>query len=219
MINKMALALLLGASSTCALAQGGPTQPANEGYSQDSRGGVMRSEFGLCWRAGSWTPNDAMMGCDGPLKPPIANPIAPEVINTLDKEDAATAIARCDFSTTLESDQTFAFGQASLNEQARQRIHADVLGKLADCKIIENITITGHTDPIGSIAANQRLSERRAIAVADLLHGQVSAPINTIGAGNTQPIATCANSLNKANRIKCFAPDRRVEITVTGSKK
>ncbi len=38
------------------------------GYLSDSRGTVVRSGFGECWRTGSWSPADAtVVGCDGVL--------------------------------------------------------------------------------------------------------------------------------------------------------
>src|SRR6478609_6521355 len=48
-------------------------------YTQDSRGIIARSPFGLCWRMGYWTPADAVIGCDGELVPPIAKPTAPAI--------------------------------------------------------------------------------------------------------------------------------------------
>lgn len=220
MMNKMVLAILLGASSTCALAQGETNKPINKGYSQSGQGDVTRSEFGLCWRSGSWTPNDAVPGCDGPLKPPVANPIAPDVINSFGEETTPAAKARCDFSMALASDQTFAFGKASLTKPARQKIITELREKIAACQFIESIGITGHSDPIGNAQANQRLSEQRALNVANLLREeQISAPIHTAGVGSTQSINVCRRGLNKAKQIACFAPDRRVEIVVSGPKK
>ncbi|HZW13906.1 MAG TPA: OmpA family protein, partial [Noviherbaspirillum sp.] len=44
----------------------------NSAYLQDSRGVVARDPFGLCWRTGTWTPADAVGGCDGEIAKPAA---------------------------------------------------------------------------------------------------------------------------------------------------
>lgn len=217
MIDKLALGLLMGVSSTFAFAQTDIQAPQNDGYSQDSRGTVTRSEFGLCWRSGSWTADDAVAGCDGALKPPIPNPIAPEVKNIL--TSAPVADKRCDFTVTLESGETFASGQSVLNEKAKKRLADTLLPKLAKCQSVAEVTITGHTDNIGAAETNRRLSEKRAASVADFLqaHG-IIVPINVLAAGETQPLVNCQAGMNRAKLIACLAPNRRVQIQVQGTK-
>ena len=70
-------------------------------------------------------------------------------------------------------------------------------------------TIEGHTDSIGSVAANQKLSESRAQAVLDfLIKGGISpARLTAIGYGESKPIAT---NMYKDGRQK----NRRVEINL-----
>lgn len=223
MTKHLAFAILLGTSSISALAQDSavkPTQSIYKGYSQTGQGDVTRSGFGLCWRSGSWSPNDAVPGCDGPLAPPIANPIAPDLANSLEKGPPVTTSARCDFSMTLASDQTFAFGHAKLTEPTRQKIMAELKDRLSACQTIDAISITGHSDPIGNAQANRKLSEQRAMAVADILRQhQINAPIETMGVGSSQPVADCPAHFSKDKRITCFAPDRRVSISIRGPKK
>ncbi|HEY6772662.1 MAG TPA: OmpA family protein [Oxalicibacterium sp.] len=217
MIDKLALGLLMGVSSTFAFAQTDIQAPQNNGYNQDSRGAVTRSGFGLCWRSGSWTATDAVAGCDGALKPPIPNPIAPEVKNIL----ASEAVDKpCDFAVTLESGETFASGQAILNAKAKKRLADTVLPQLAKCQSIADMTITGHTDNIGAAEANRHLSEKRAASVAGFLksHG-VTTPINIHGAGETQPLLNCHAGMSRTRLISCLAPNRRVQIQVHGTQK
>jgi OOP family OmpA-OmpF porin len=215
MINKLAIGFLMGASSICVFAQTTDIQTPNDGYSQDSRGAVTRSGYGLCWRSGTWTPDDAVAGCDGALKPPIPNPIAPEVKNSLEGEKSITQ--RCDFTATLENGQTFASGKAVLNEQAKMRIADDILPKLTQCKIITSLAITGHTDHIGSRQANQQLSEKRARALASYLKEKgIQVPISSDGAGDTQALVSCDEKLPKSQLSACLAPNRRVSIEVHG---
>lgn len=195
-------------------------------YLQDTRGVVSRSPFGLCWRTGYWTPADAIAGCDGELVPPVAKATAPAVVAPPPAPVAAApapvpaAPKRCDFSTTLSSDQTFTFNKAVLNEAAKKRIDEEVLGKLGDCGKVDIILITGHTDRLGSHQYNQKLSEKRADAVANYLKGKgVTAEIDTLGAGKTQSIKACNDSLQRKQLIECLSPNRRVVVEVRGLAK
>jgi OOP family OmpA-OmpF porin len=47
----------------------------------------------------------------------------------------------------------------------------------------------------------------------------VTAPIDTIGAGETLPVKACDNRLGRKKLIECLAPNRRVEIEVRGTAK
>lgn len=77
-----------------------------------------------------------------------------------------------------------------------------------------SVEVTGHTDSVGSVAANNDLSERRAIAVARLLAqgGVQKERIKVFGAGPSQPIAGNGSEEGRAK-------NRRVEIKLVGSPK
>ena len=65
---------------------------------------------------------------------------------------------------------------------------------------------------------NQGLSQRRAETVRNYLV-QSGVPANLVtsqGMGETQPVVQCDNA-NRAELIRCLAPNRRVEVTVDGS--
>ena len=225
MFKKTALLLLASSAFASASAQTVTDIQANQGqsaYLQDGRGVIVRSQSGLCWRTGYWAPADAVTGCDGALVPPIAKPTAPPIVPPAAPAtaQATPAVRACDFSVTLESDQTFAFNKAVLSAAARKRIDADVLPKLSACSKIEVIQVTGHTDPLGSQLYNKRLSEKRAEAVAGYLRAKgLASRIDTAGAGETQPVATCPAKLPRTKLIECLAPDRRVVIEVRGTAK
>lgn len=76
-----------------------------------------------------------------------------------------------------------------------------------------NVAITGHTDARGKAEYNQRLSEKRALVVADYLqkNGVNSLRIKTSGAGASAPVA---DNKTDAGRAK----NRRVEFVITGTK-
>ncbi len=71
------------------------------------------------------------------------------------------------------------------------------------------IQVIGHTDSDGDAAYNQRLSERRAGAVRDVLinAGVSSARVRSIGRGESQPVASNLSVDGKAQ-------NRRVEIVI-----
>ncbi len=225
MIKNLALGLLVGAASSYVAAQtiSDIKIPPNNSYSQDSRGIVTRSAYGLCWRSGNWAPDDAIPGCDGALLPPIPNPTAPEMVSRTEniaQADTVLTTNPCNFTLTLESDQIFAFNSALLNKSAKQRIEHEVLPKLAKCNALESITITGHTDILGSRHLNQAFSEKRAASVADHLkaHG-VTTAIKIIGAGEKLAIKACGEKLKRAELLACLATNRRVLIDVHGAQK
>jgi OmpA-OmpF porin, OOP family len=222
MLNKISLGLALGICAVSTFAQTASDIKANSdksAYLQDSRGVIARSPFGLCWRTGYWTPADAVGGCDGELVSPIAKPTAPAVV-AAQAPAAPAAPKRCDFAVTLSNDETFAFNKAVLSSSAKKRIDTDVLGKLASCSKVDIVLVTGHTDRLGSHPYNQRLSEKRADAVAAYLKSKgVTATIDTLGAGKTQSIKACDDKLPRAKLIECLAPNRRVVVEARGLAK
>jgi OOP family OmpA-OmpF porin len=73
------------------------------------------------------------------------------------------------------------------------------------------VSVEGHTDAVGSDAYNQRLSERRARAVAAYLagHGIARSRLSTTGFGESKPVATNETADGRAE-------NRRVELRVSG---
>ncbi len=106
---------------------------------------------------------------------------------------------------TLDSEVSFDFDSARINPG-----FADSLNRLADVirKYDKTVVyVVGHTDSVGSESYNQRLSEKRARAVADYLasRGVDPARIRTEGRGEREPRAT--NATEAGRRL-----NRRVEI-------
>jgi len=71
------------------------------------------------------------------------------------------------------------------------------------------VDVFGHTDSTGSVAHNQDLSERRALSVAQYLHGRGvdGRRVSVVGYGSSRPIATNATQAGRAQ-------NRRVEIQI-----
>lgn len=103
----------------------------------------------------------------------------------------------------------FASNSSRLQPNARE-----VLSRIAGVLLVApeyHLAIEGHTDSTGRTAANRKLSEKRAAAVANyLVKCGISAAILSIrGYGESQPIAS---NRNAAGRKK----NRRVEIVIEG---
>ncbi|MEO8021308.1 OmpA family protein [Polaromonas sp.] len=112
---------------------------------------------------------------------------------------------------TLSATELFAFDSAVL--AGPQPKLDDIARVLSAGQYNGNITVTGYTDRLGSEAYNQRLSQRRADAVKAYLTGKgVSADrLTAVGRGETNPVVSC-NDRQRADLIKCLAPNRRVEV-------
>lgn len=84
------------------------------------------------------------------------------------------------------------------------------------------ITVEGHTDRIGSAAANQKLSQRRANAVKEYLvaSGIDTSKVLAAGKGESEPKTggECEGSAATAKLVACLQPDRRVDVRVTGTR-
>ncbi len=216
----VAIAFSAGATSALSQTASDIKAPTSSAYAQDSRGVIVRSPYGLCWRSGYWTPADAVPGCDGELVPPVAKPTAPPFVAAIPApapKPAPVVPKRCDFAVTLSNDQTFGFNRAALNSAAKKRIDDEVMTKLANCAKVDIILVTGHADRLGSQQYNQKLSEKRADAVAAYLKSKgISAEVETLGAGKTQSIKSCDDKLPHAKLVECLAPNRRVVIEVRG---
>lgn len=129
------------------------------------------------------------------------------------KEDLAEALEAEEKSAgtlvTLSDRFLFAFGSAELAAGAAASLD-NVVALMAETT--GKVTVTGHTDSIGSDSANQKLSEDRAKAVADYLvsKGVDSARITTEGKGAKEPIAD--NEIDGRDNPEGRQQNRRVEV-------
>ncbi len=221
MLEKIVFGALLTLFATISQADNKDIELPTGGsaYLQDNRGVVARSASGLCWRTGHWTPADAV--CDGLLLPPVARPTAPSIIPApmaqVQQFAPEAPPPRCDFTLVLQGEEGFAFDRATLSETARNRPATELVPAIGRCRSVDAITITGHTDHLGSVATNIKISRKRAEAVANFLHEQgVKAPLETIAAGASQPAQTCNQKLVRTQLIRRLAPNRRVVVEVRG---
>jgi OOP family OmpA-OmpF porin len=119
----------------------------------------------------------------------------------------------------LGSRELFEFNKATLTEDAKRRLDAEVVAKLRDFGEIRYINVNGHADRLGSVQYNQQLSEKRADAVRAYLvsKGIDAGRVETFGFGKTTPVKSCPDQKDRKSLIDCLAPNRRVEVEIQGS--
>jgi OmpA-OmpF porin, OOP family len=216
-VKMSTLAALLATASGSVLAQ----QPLTDikaatpvsGYVQDARGIIVRDPFGLCWRTGYFTPALAQYECDPDLVPKPAPAPAPA---PAPGAATPTPSVPSQDKITFAADAFFDFDKATLKPEGKAKLD-DLVSKLGSINL-EVIIAVGHTDSIGSVPYNQKLSVRRAESVKAYLvsKGVEANRIYTEGKGKSQPIAP--NTINGKDNPAGRAKNRRVEIEVVGTR-
>lgn len=118
----------------------------------------------------------------------------------------------CANSYEFSDDFLFEFDADQLTSQGRQRL-SRVAAKLK-AQHISQIHIAGYTDPLGSEAYNQNLSQRRANSVKQYLadSGIPAQQITAVGYGKTEQVKICKEVVGLPLK-DCLAPNRRVVIS------
>ncbi|GAA0790641.1 OmpA family protein [Marinobacterium sediminicola] len=184
------LAIALGASAA---------QAAVPGYATNSSDTIWRTSFGECWHTGFWTQEQAVEGCDNVMAKAEEPAPAPA--------PAAMADVEKKFALYFDFDSTQVGDVSNI---------VNYIGSLAS---LQSVKLVGYADFIGSAAYNEKLSERRARAVAAKLEqAGVDASKMAIGfMGESAPVANCTG--RGAELIACLRPDRRVDVEIMGQKR
>jgi OOP family OmpA-OmpF porin len=123
---------------------------------------------------------------------------------------------------TLSADSLFDFDKAVMKPSGKQALDtfaADLKGTNFDV-----ITVTGHSDRIGTHEYNQELSMRRAESVKAYLAETAGIPASKIvasGKDGSDPVTKpddCKGQKATKALIACLQPDRRVEVEVSGTR-
>jgi OOP family OmpA-OmpF porin len=201
-----------------------------DGYLTDVAGGVVKAPgAGVCVRNSQWTPALAIAECDPDLvkkpAPAVAQkaapqkaapqkaapkPKPPEPLNIEEKiELQGMEFNKSDMTADNKKDLDEFLG--NLRKANKQRAAVD----------FGAVIVTGHTDRIGSMKYNMKLSEKRAITVKDYIvsQGIDQKLIFWEGKGPKQPIPVtkfCDNKMKRKQLIECLAPNRRVTVEVVG---
>jgi OOP family OmpA-OmpF porin len=181
-------------------------------YVQDSSGTIVRDPFGLCWHTGYWTPADAVEGCDKEIAKPApvveAPPPAPPIVTPPPPPPPPKPVSE---KVTFAADAFFDFDKAILKPEGKAKLD-DLTSKLQGMNL-EVIIAVGHTDSVGSVEYNQKLSIRRADAIKAYIvsKGVEANRVYTEGKGKSQPVADNKTAEGRAK-------NRRVEIEVVGTR-
>ena len=110
----------------------------------------------------------------------------------------------------LPDNVLFDFGKADLNT-TESGPYLDRVVQLLKDKTTHNVALEGHTDSVGSAAANKALSEKRATVVRDALlaRGLPKERTQVTGLGEEKPIAPNDSELGRKL-------NRRVELIILG---
>ncbi len=122
-------------------------------------------------------------------------------------------------TVNFETEPLFNFDKSAIRADQRAKLDEFVSG-LSGARY-DSIAVVGHADRIGQDAYNQKLSERRAAAVKAYLvkKGVPSDKIRNESRGESESVTgdACNKTRGKA-LISCLQPDRRVDVSVSGTK-
>lgn len=164
-------------------------------------------------------------GCADVLAPKVAEVLRPVVpVAQPAKAGSTVTVTVSPERFRLSVDAVFAFDKSGSNDilaggQAElDKLAANVKSQYGR---IDLVTVTGHTDRLGSDVYNQALSTARAATVRDYLiaKGLPQTVVRSYGAGKLQPVVQCDDKMGRAELIKCLQPNRRVDIEIMGEKR
>jgi len=188
-------------------------QERNDNW-RSSGGSPWKNSNGLCYRDSYWTPATADKDCDGAIQPaPKVEAPAPVVAAPAPKAAAPAPAPQAVAASkvTYAADAFFDFDKSVLKPEGKAKLD-DLASKIKSINL-EVIIAVGHTDSVGSVAYNQKLSVRRAEAVKAYLvsKGIERNRIYTEGKGKSQPVADNKTAQGRAK-------NRRVELEVVGTR-
>ena len=214
------------------------TGAADNNVVRSGRYGTNNASCNLCWRTGFWTPAMAIAECDpdlvkkavapapvapvapaAPVAPPVAAVPTPAPVAPVAPAAPVAPPAPTVQKITLASKALFDFDKAILKPEGQAVLDREIVSRIKEVQKLELVLVTGHTDRLGSQQYNQKLSERRAAAVAAYLasKGVAKDKIETLGMGKTQPVpGVVCDQKNRKALIACLQPHRRVEVEVKG---
>ncbi|WP_043307352.1 OmpA family protein [Pseudomonas sp. ML96] len=138
--------------------------------------------------------------------PVVAEPVAEPVAEVAPTPEPAETVR-------VELDVKFDFDKSKVKEESYGDIKnlADFMNQYPQT----STTVEGHTDSVGTDAYNQKLSERRANAVREVLvnqYGVGADRVGSVGYGESRPVADNATEAGRA-------VNRRVEAEVEAQAK
>jgi OOP family OmpA-OmpF porin len=180
----------LGSSAFAASAEDA-AYDKNDGPVIDSRGNCVRTK---------WQDTNDPCAAPAPAPKPIARPVA--------KPAPAPVV------TNEQRTIYFDFNKATLTPEATAKL--DQLAAIVNSSTaINDITIHGFTDQLGTDSYNQALANKRVEVTKAYLDSKtrLQAQQGDIrGLGKAAPEAECSAIKKRAEKIDCMAKERRVEV-------
>jgi OOP family OmpA-OmpF porin len=171
--------------------------------------------LGGIFRFGAPAPMPVVAAAEpAPAPEPVVEPAPAPAPAAIVEPAPLPAACRPTFETvTISADQLFGFDKYKLSNDGTAALD-EVVTKLKAHPEFELVMVTGHADRIGSVAYNQKLSERRANAVKQYIvaQGVEDSRLQAIGKGKSEPVDECKGVKGK-KLIECLAPNRRVVIS------
>lgn len=149
-----------------------------------------------------------LLGCAAPPPVPAPPPVAtsaPAAVISIDQTARGVLIP-------LPNSVLFNFGKADLNTVDAQP-YLEKIARLISTKSNKLVAIEGHSDNVGTLEANQALSESRAKAVRDVLLS-LGVPAQRLKAEGFAYLRPLVSNSNEEGR----AQNRRVEIMILDEK-
>lgn len=149
-----------------------------------------------------------------PSEPPSAPPTVapPTTVISIDQTERGVLIP-------LPSTVLFNFGKADLNTAAANP-YLDKIARLISSKSSKLVSIEGHSDNVGTLEANQTLSESRAKVVRDALlaRGVPTTRLKAEGFAYLRPLVSNSNEEGRAQnrRVEIMILDEKVENITAG---
>lgn len=202
----------------------------NQGYLTDTSGNIVRAVgAGVCVRTSDWTPARAVAECDPDLvkKPPVKPKVAPKPEEKPKpkppEKKPKPKLLNIEQKIELQG-MPFAKAEMTADNKSELDKFLDGLRKATKARgpvTFGAVVVTGHTDRIGGLKYNMKLSEQRAVVVKDYLvsKGVDQKLIFWEGKAFKQPIPVtkfCDNKMKRKQLIECLAPNRRVTVEVVG---
>ncbi len=227
-VFRMTLASAVACAALLPATGAAGTAEPKDGYLTDSAGGIVRAVgAGVCVRSSQWTPALAVAECDPDLvKKPAPKPAPKPEEKPKDEakkpeekpKPAKPVIENIERKIEL---QGMPFNKAELTADNTKELDAFLAGLKP--VTLGAVIVTGHTDRIGSLKYNQKLSERRAVVVKDYVvsKGVDAKLIFWEGKAFKQPIPVtkfCSNKMKRKELIECLAPNRRVTLEAVGTQ-
>ncbi len=189
-----------------------------------NKGDIDMASVGLTYHFGRTTraaPMQRMTASEPAAPAPVAAAPTPAYQPPAASPPPPVASPRMPTTVVFSADALFDFDRAIIKpagKQALDKFVADMRGMRVD-----SLVITGHTDRIGSVAYNQKLSAQRADAVRAYLVNAGVAPgmITARGVGKSNPVTPagqCKGTAASKAVVACLQPDRRVEVEVKGTR-